>query len=104
MKTYSTKASEVRRTWHVLDAAEVPLGRLATHAASLIRGKHKVTYAPHLDTGDFVVVINAERIALTGRKLEQKKYYTHSQYPGGLKTRSVREQMERDPIRIVERA
>src|SRR5262249_24450097 len=104
MKTYSTKASEVRRTWHVLDAANVPLGRLATQAATLIRGKHQVNYAPHLDTGDFVVVINAERIALTGRKAEQKRYYHHSQYPGGLRTRTVREQTERDPTRVVERA
>lgn len=104
MKTYSTSASEVRRTWHVLDAADVPLGRLATRAATLIRGKHKVNFAPHLDTGDFVVVINAERVALTGRKPEQKRYYHHSQYPGGLKVRSVREQMERNPIRVVERA
>ena len=104
MKTYSTSASEVRRTWHVLDAADVPLGRLATRVATLIRGKHKVNYAPHLDTGDFVVVINAERVALTGRKAEQKNYYHHSQYPGGLKVRSVREQAERDPTRIIERA
>src|SRR5579885_2537967 len=104
MKTYSTSASEVRRTWHVLDATDVPLGRLATRAATLIRGKHKVNYAPHLDTGDFVVVINAERVALTGRKPEQKRYYHHSQYPGGLKIRSVREQAERNPARIVERA
>jgi large subunit ribosomal protein L13 len=104
MKTYSTSAAEVRRTWHVLDAADVPLGRLATRAAALIRGKHKVTFAPHLDTGDFVVVINAEKVALTGRKAEQKTYYHHSQYPSGLKARSLREQAERDPTRIVERA
>src|SRR5579863_1791045 len=104
MKTYSTTIGEVRRTWHVLDAADVPLGRLATHAASLIRGKHKVTYAPHLDTGDYVVVVNAAKVALTGRKPEQKVYHWHSQYPGGLKTRSVREQMERDPRRVIERA
>ncbi len=104
MKTHSTRPAEVRRTWHVLDAADVPLGRLATRAATLIRGKHKVNFAPHLDTGDFVVVVNAERVALTGRKSEQKVYHWHSQYPGGLKTRSVREQAERNPIRIVERA
>ncbi|HLZ71068.1 MAG TPA: 50S ribosomal protein L13 [Dehalococcoidia bacterium] len=104
MKTYSTTRTEVRRTWHVLDASNIPLGRLATHAASLIRGKHKVTYAPHLDTGDYVVVINAEKVALSGQKLEQKKYYSHSQYPGGLKIRSVREQIERNPARVVEKA
>jgi large subunit ribosomal protein L13 len=104
MKTYSTSAAEVRRTWHVLDAAGVPLGRLASQAAALIRGKHKPIYAPHLDTGDFVVVINAGEVALTGRKAEQKRYYRHSQYPGGLKVRSVREQQERNPARVVERA
>lgn len=104
MKTYSTTAAEVRRTWHVLDASNIPLGRLATQAASLIRGKHKVTYAPHLDTGDYVVVINAEKVALSGQKLEQKKYYSHSQYPGGLKIRSIREQIERNPARVVEKA
>ncbi len=104
MKTYSTTAAEVRRTWHVLDASNKPLGRLATQAASLIRGKHKVTYAPHLDTGDYVVVVNAEKVALTGQKLEQKRYYSHSQYPGGLKIRSIREQIERNPARVVEKA
>src|SRR5581483_3405172 len=104
MKTYSTTVAEVRRTWHVLDASNVPLGRLATQAASLIRGKHKVTYAPHLDTGDYVVVVNAEKVALSGQKLQQKKYYSHSQYPGGLKIRSVREQIERNPARVVEKA
>src|SRR5581483_9892974 len=104
MKTYSTTVAEVRRTWHVLDASNVPLGRLATQAASLIRDKHKVTYAPHLDTGDYVVVINAEKVALSGQKLQQKKYYSHSQYPGGLKIRSVREQIERNPARVVEKA
>ncbi len=104
MKTYSTTAAEVRRTWHVLDASNVPLGRLASRAASLIRGKHKVTYAPHLDTGDYVVVVNAEKVALSGQKLQQKKYYSHSQYPGGLKIRSIREQIERNPARVVEKA
>ncbi len=104
MKTYSTTAAEVRRTWHVLDASDVPLGRLASRAASLIRGKHKVTYAPHLDTGDYVVVVNAEKVALSGQKLQQKNYYSHSQYPGGLKIRSVREQIERNPARVVEKA
>lgn len=104
MKTYSTKASEVRRTWHVLDATGVPLGRLASQAAALIRGKHKPTYAPHLDTGDYVVVVNAAAVALTGRKEEQKRYYRHSQYPGGLKVRSVRETREKHPARVLEHA
>ena len=104
MKTYSTKPSEVRRTWHVLDAENVPLGRLATQAATLIRGKHKPTFAPHLDTGDYVIVVNAAKVAMTGRKIEQKLYYRHSGYPGGLKTRSVREEAAVDPRRIVEYA
>ena len=104
MKTYSTRASEVMRSWHVLDATGVPLGRLATHVATLIRGKHKVNYSPHLDTGDYVVVVNAERVGLTGRKFEQKKYYRHSQYPGGLKVRTVREQMGRNATRVIEHA
>ena len=92
------------RSWHVLDATAVPLGRLATHAATLIRGKHKVNYAPHLDTGDYVVVVNADRVGLTGRKFEQKKYYRHSQYPGGLKVRTVREQMGRNATKVIEHA
>ena len=104
MKTYSTSQSEVRRTWHVLDAAGVPLGRLASEVATLIRGKHKVTYAPHLDTGDYVVVLNAAQVALTGRKREQKRYYHHSQYPSGLRTRTVREEQERNPARVIEHA
>ncbi len=104
MKTYSTRASEVRREWHVLDATGVPLGRLASQVASLIRGKHKVIYAPHLDTGDYVVVVNASRVGLTGRKPEQKKYYRHSQYPGGMKIRTVRDEMERNAARVIEHA
>lgn len=104
MKTYSTRASEVRREWHVLDATGVPLGRLASKVASLIRGKHKVTYAPHLDTGDFVVVVNASQVGLTGRKPEQKKYYRHSQYPGGLKVRTLRDEMQRNAARVIEHA
>lgn len=102
MKTYSTKPSDVRRTWHVLDADNVPLGRLATQAAILIRGKHKPMFAPHLDTGDFVIVINAAKVAFTGRKLEQKLYYRHSGYPGGLKSRTIREETEVDPRRVIE--
>ena len=104
MKTYSTKPSDVRRTWHVLDADNVPLGRLATQAAHLIRGKHKPMFAPHLDTGDFVIVINAAKVAFTGRKEEQKLYYRHSGYPGGLKQRTVREETAVDPRRVVEYA
>src|SRR5690348_15703331 len=104
MKTYSTTAAEVRRTWHVLDANNIPLGRLASQAAALIRGKHKVTYAPHLDTGDYVVVLNAGRVGLTGRKIVQKKYYHHSQYPSGMHIRSLREQLDRNAAKVIEHA
>lgn len=88
MRTYSPKAGEVTRTWHVIDASDVVLGRLATHAANLLRGKHKPTYAPHIDTGDFVIIINADKVALTGQKREQKKAYHHSGYPGGMSSTS----------------
>ena len=84
MRTYSPKPGDVTRQWHVIDATDVVLGRLATQAATLLRGKHKPIYAPHLDTGDFVVVINAEKIALTGNKREKKIAYRHSGYPGGV--------------------
>lgn len=104
MKTYSTRASEVRREWHVLDATGVPLGRLASQAAALIRGKHKVMYAPNLDTGDYVVVLNAARVGVTGRKLVQKKYYRHSQYPSGMHIRTLREQLDRNATKVIEHA
>jgi large subunit ribosomal protein L13 len=104
MKTFSTRPTDVRRTWHVIDAAGQPLGRLSTQVATYLRGKHKPIYAPHLDTGDFVVVINAAKVRLTGKKMEQKRYYHHSGYPGGLKVREVSRELERLPERIVERA
>src|SRR5713226_9770580 len=104
MKTFSTRPSDVRREWHVLDADGQPLGRLSTQAATFLRGKHKPIYAPHLDTGDFVIVVNAARVRLTGNKIEQKRYYHHSGYPGGLKTREIKHEMESRPERVIERA
>ena len=103
-KTYSPKASEIERRWYVVDAAEIPLGRLSTAVARLLTGKHKPQYAPHVDTGDFVIVVNAGKTALTGRKEEQKIYYRHSMYPGGLKAESAAHLRQRLPARLVERA
>ena len=104
MRTFSPKAGEVTREWYVIDATDVVLGRLATHAATLLRGKHKPTYAPHMDTGDFVVIINAEKIAVSGKKRDDKFIYRHSGFPGGLKQRSVGEMIEKYPDRLVEKA
>ena len=92
------------RKWHVIDAEDVVLGRLATQAATLLRGKHKPTYAPHLDNGDFVVIVNAGKVALTGSKREQAKVYSHSGYPGGLTTKSYGEVLDTRPERIIEKA
>jgi len=102
--TYSPKAGDVTRTWHVIDATDVVLGRLAVQAATLLRGKHKPMYAPHVDTGDFVVIINAEKIAVSGNKREAKFLYRHSGYPGGLRRRSVGEMIDKMPERLVEKA
>lgn len=104
MRTYSTKPGDVDAAWHVIDAADVVLGRLAAQVATLLRGKHKPTFAPHVDCGDHVIVINAERLALSGTKAESKVIYRHSGFPGGLKARTVGEQLERDPRRVVENA
>ena len=104
MRTYSPKAGEVTRTWHVIDAEDVVLGRLASQAASLLRGKHKTTFAPHIDTGDFVVIINADKVALTGAKLRDKIDYRHSGYPGGLRATSYADLLEQNPRRAVEKA
>ena len=104
VRTYSPKAGEVSRTWHVIDATDVVLGRLASHAASLLRGKHKTTFAPHVDTGDFVIVINADKVALTGSKREQKHDYRHSGFPGGLRATSYGELLETNPRRVIEKA
>jgi large subunit ribosomal protein L13 len=102
--TYSPKPGEITRAWHVIDATDVVLGRLATHAATLLRGKHKPTYAPHMDTGDFVIIVNAEKIAVSGTKRDDKFVYRHSGYPGGLKQRTVGEMIEKHPDRLVEKA
>ena len=104
MKTYTAKPLEVERTWWVIDAEGQTLGRLATTVANLLRGKHKPQYTPNIDTGDFVVVINAEKIQVTGKKFTDKKYYDHSLYPGGLKTITFKAQLEKDPTKIIERA
>jgi large subunit ribosomal protein L13 len=103
-KTFSPKAKEITRDWHVIDASGMPLGRLASQVAQLLRGKHKPTFAPHLDSGDHVIVLNAGKVALTGAKLDQKKYYRHSGYPGGFKETPVRVVLERFPERVIERA
>ncbi|MDP9221955.1 MAG: 50S ribosomal protein L13 [Actinomycetota bacterium] len=104
MRTYTPKAGDVQRQWLVIDATDVVLGRLASQVAVLLRGKHKATFAPHVDTGDFVVVINADKVALTGAKLEQKRAYRHSGYPGGLKSRTYAEMLEKHPAKAVEKA
>jgi large subunit ribosomal protein L13 len=103
-KTYSPKLAEIEHRWHVLDAAGIPLGRLSSLAARLLTGKHKPTYAPHIDTGDFVIVINAEKAVLTGRKEEQKIYYHHTRYPGGIKSESAAKRRQRRPTKMVEDA
>ncbi len=104
MRTFQPKTAEVTRAWHVIDASDVVLGRLATQAAILLRGKHKPTWAPHVDTGDFVVVVNAGKVAMTGNKREQSMYRRHSGYPGGLKSRSYAEMLDTRPQVIIERA
>jgi large subunit ribosomal protein L13 len=104
VRTFTPKADEVTRQWHVIDAEDIVLGRLATHAATLLRGKHKPTFAPHVDTGDFVIVINADKVALSGAKAEQKLDHRHSGYPGGLKSTSYGELLEKNPRRVIEKA
>ena len=103
-RTYTPKVGEVTRQWLVIDATDVVLGRLASHAATLLRGKHKPTFANHVDTGDFVIIVNAEKVALTGQKLQKKMAYRHSGYPGGLKSVSYEELLEKNPVRAVEKA
>ena len=104
MRTYTPKPGDIDRQWHVIDATDVVLGRLASQTATLLRGKHKPTFAPHVDTGDFVIIINAEKVALTGAKLQKKRAYRHSGYPGGLKSTSYAELLEKNPTRAVEKA
>jgi len=104
MKTYATRASDIQREWWIVDADGQNLGRLATRIAHVLRGKHKPLYSPHLDVGDFVIVINADKVQVTGRKLDQKAYYRHSNYPGGLKRITLREQLKQYPTRVLEAA
>ncbi len=103
-RTFTPKPDDITREWVIIDATDVVLGRLASHAASLLRGKHKAIFANHVDTGDFVIIINAEKVALTGSKLAQKKAYRHSGYPGGLSATSYTELLEKHPTRAVEKA
>jgi large subunit ribosomal protein L13 len=102
--TYTPKAGDVTRTWHVIDASDVVLGRLAVQAATLLRGKHKPTYTPNVDGGDYVIIINADKVAISGNKLDGKLLYRHSGHPGGLKSRTVGEVLESRPDRLVENA
>ena len=104
MRTYSPKPGEIERQWHVIDASDVVLGRLATHAATLLRGKHKPTFAPHVDTGDFVIVVNAGKVALSGDKKTNKMAYRHSGYPGGLTATPYGDLLDKDPRKAIEKA
>ncbi len=104
MRTYSTKASDIEREWWVMDASGKTLGRLASEVAGLLKGKHKPIYSPHLDVGDYVIVVNAAKVRVTGNKLTKKIYYRHSQYPGGLKSTSLKRMMETYPTRVIEHA
>ncbi len=104
LKTYSTKASDIKREWHLIDAGDQVLGRLATRVANLLMGKHKPIFCRHLDTGDYVVVINAEKVRVTGNKPKQKLYRRHSGYPGGLKSVSLERMMDTHPTRVIEHA
>ena len=104
VRTFSPKPGDITRQWHVIDATDVVLGRLASQTAQLLRGKHKPTFAPHMDMGDFVIIINADKVALTGAKLEQKRAYRHSGFPGGLRSQSYAELLEKHPVKAVEKA
>jgi large subunit ribosomal protein L13 len=101
MKTFLPKVKEITRNWYEVDASKFTLGRMATRIATILRGKHKVTFTPHMDVGDFVVVKNAEKVQFTGRKLEQKKYHRFSGYPGGLYTKTLKERMEKEPEKVI---
>ncbi|MBV8292871.1 MAG: 50S ribosomal protein L13 [Mycobacterium sp.] len=104
MSTYAPKAGDTTRAWYVIDATDVVLGRLAVAAANLLRGKHKPTFAPNVDGGDFVIIVNADKVAISGDKLHKKLAYHHSGYPGGLRKRTIGELMEKHPDRVVEKA
>ena len=104
IKTYTPRAVDIQREWFVIDAKDQTLGRLATQIAVLLRGKHKPMFSPHMDVGDYVIVLNCDKIRVTGRKLDQKFYYRHSGYPGGLKSVSLREMLQRHPERVIQAA
>ena len=104
MNSYMQKKETVERKWYVIDATDVTLGRLASKVATILRGKHKATYTPHIDCGDYVIITNCNKVKLTGNKLDKKMYYNHSRYVGGLRTRTAREMIERYPVEMVERA
>lgn len=104
MKTYMASPATIERKWYVVDATEMTLGRLASEVAKVLRGKNKPTFTPHLDTGDYVIVVNAEKVSVTGRKLDQKIYYRHSEYVGGMKETTLREMMAKKPEKVVELA
>ncbi len=104
MRTFMAKIADIKRNWYIIDAADKTLGRLATEVATLLRGKHKPEFTPHIDTGDFIIVINAEKVLLTGKKLKQKFYYRHSGYPGGLKAISCGDLMRKNPCKVIELA
>lgn len=104
MKTYQAKPGEVERKWYIVDAKGKTLGRLASRVAAVLRGKHKPQFTPHVDTGDFVIVVNAEKVRLSGKKLDQKIYYRHSRYPGGLRAFTARQMLESRPEKVIERA
>jgi large subunit ribosomal protein L13 len=104
VRTFTPKPGDITRTWHIIDATDVVLGRLAVQTATLLRGKHKPTFAPHVDGGDFVIIINADKVALTGAKAEQKRAYRHSGFPGGLRSRNDVEMLEKFPEKAVEKA
>lgn len=104
MKTFSAKTHEVKRDWYIVDASEKTLGRLASQIALRLRGKHKAEYTPHVDTGDYIIVVNAEKVRVTGQKFKQKMYYRHTQYPGGIKSESFEKLQARKPERIIELA
>lgn len=104
MKTYTARAEDIEREWFLVDAEGKTLGRLASEIAQVLRGKHKPIYSPHLDCGDHVIVVNAEKVRVTGRKLDQKMYYRHTGYPGGLKVISLRNQLQKHPERVLEAA
>ena len=104
VKTFSAKAEDIERNWYIVDATDKTLGRMASEIATILRGKHKPIFTPHVDTGDYVIVINAEKLHVTGRRMDEKRYYRHSGYPGGLRSRTLRQMLAQYPDRVVREA